>query len=130
MSGQRKQQKSLLSFLGQASAGSGDGGSAQRTVGSIARREMQEAVKDLARQYFDGLFQVIQRRGPGQPSRESKERERAARVLSEAFSEGYFATNETVSRDVAEGKDNRALLTEKVAEWWLEDQKKGVRRWR
>ena len=103
MSGQRKQQKSLLSFLGQASAGSGDGGSAQRTVGSIARREMQEAVKELAWQYFTGLFQVTQRRGPGQPSKESRERERAVRVLSEAFSEWYFATNETVSREVAEG---------------------------
>ena len=72
---------------------------------------MQDAVKALALQYFKGLFQVAQPRKVGAPSKERLERERAVEILSKEFCDGYFETNETVRRDVAEGKDNRALLT-------------------
>ena len=56
--GPRKEQQKLFAFLGGASTGVWDGGSAQRTVGSLARREMEDAVTSLAQKYFAGLFQV------------------------------------------------------------------------
>ena len=60
--GQRKEQKKLFAFLGGAR---GDGGSAQRTVGPLARRQMQDAVTSLAHKYFAGLFQVQDTRKVG-----------------------------------------------------------------
>ena len=53
--GPRKEQQKLFAFLGGASTGVGDGGSAQRTIGPRARREMEDAVTSLANKYFAGL---------------------------------------------------------------------------
>ena len=48
----------MFAFLGGAGTGVGDGGSAQRPVGPLARREMEDAVTSLAHKYFAGLFEV------------------------------------------------------------------------
>ena len=44
--GPRKEQQKMFAFLAGASTGVGDGGSAQRTVGPLARREMQDVHDD------------------------------------------------------------------------------------
>ena len=70
----------MLSWGG-ASTGVWDGGSAQRTVGPLARREMEDAVTSLAHKYFAGLFQVQDTKKVGAPSKDRIERERAVGVL-------------------------------------------------
>ena len=79
--GPRKEQQKLFAFLGGASTGVGDGGSAQRTIGPRARREMEDAVTSLAQKYFAGLFQVQDTKKVGAPSKDRIERERAVGVL-------------------------------------------------
>jgi len=116
--GPRKEQQKLFAFLGGASTGVGDGGSAQRTIGPRARREMEDAVTALANKYFAGLFQVQDTKKVGAPSKDRIERERAVGVLSKAFCGWYFDKHDMVTRDVVEGKANRAKLTEEVQEWW------------
>ena len=78
--GPRKEQQKLFAFLGGASTGVGDGGSAQRTIGPRARREMEDAVTSLANKYFAGLFQVQDTKKVGAPSKDRIERERAVGV--------------------------------------------------
>ena len=90
--GPRKEQQKLFAFLGGASTGVGDGGSAQRTIGPRARREMEDAVTSLANKYFAGLFQVQDTKKVGAPSKDRIERERAVGVLSKAFCGWHFAS--------------------------------------
>ena len=107
----------MFAFLGGASTGVGDGGSAQRTIGPRARREMEDAVTSLANKYFAGLFQVQDTKKVGAPTKDRIERERAVGVLSKAFCGWYFDKHDMLTRDDAEGKANRAKLTAEVQEW-------------
>ena len=53
----RSSREAVRFLWGGTSTGLGDGGSAQRTVGPLARREMQEEVTSLAYEYLTGLSQ-------------------------------------------------------------------------